>query len=138
MACKTTWDYAYYWAILAKLFFAGDMLDPRLIEIAGRSLLQARSLNQQIQTRFRARASEKRQEEAHGRFVDQCQIPCLWQLNADLGNGSGTLAQDVAVNVEMLERLSNVLLSILDERPGRNGELAERELVGDLRQRLAA
>jgi flavin-dependent dehydrogenase len=140
MACKTTWDYAYYWSVLARLFCSGAISDPRLLATAGGSLLRARSMNQQIQRQFRERAALRRQDPASGKFVDQRKIPCLWNLNAALEQpiSPDGLASEMDANVAMLGNLSEVLGSVLGGASAALGEERERELIGDLRQRLAA
>jgi flavin-dependent dehydrogenase len=141
MACKTTWDYAYYWSVLARLFCSGAISDPRLLPTAGASLLRARSMNQQIQRQFRERAALQRKDPSSGRFVDQCRIPCLWNLNAALEGplSADGLAGEMNSNVAMLGDLAEVLGAVLGgTSTAAVGAERERELIGDLRQRLAA
>jgi hypothetical protein len=139
MACKTTWDYAYYWGVLARLYFAGALADEGLLQSAGPGLLRARRLNQHLQEGFRQRAAGRRSEAPAGRFVDQCAIPCLRDLNAALpGPADGAaLSLELDRNLGLLHRLADALTGLLEEGappdPGR-----ERALVGDLRSRLAA
>jgi flavin-dependent dehydrogenase len=138
MVFKTVWDYAFYWGILAQLFFAGGMFDEATMLSAGSQLLELRQLNLRLQGRFRERAQSRIQEPGRGAFVDQGAIPCLLQLNRELANPlmgeellnrlsrNATILTDVAARIE--RRLSDPRVAV---------DARERELFGDLAERLA-
>jgi len=92
---KTTWDYIYYWGILAQLFFSGLVDEPAAIASASESLLKAQSLNLAQQQAFAKVAAGQGGEAPAGRFMDQCSIPCLVELNDALGQADHAPGQAV-------------------------------------------
>ena len=131
MVLKTTWDYCFYWSILALLFF--NQAVTRLADDAalrGR-LLEAVSLNQSMQERFRAAADRARYHRASGRFFDQQQVPLMERLNRELGDRLDSLALAARIdrNVERLERLAGYIDRRLDN-PQLPADEGERELLG--------
>jgi flavin-dependent dehydrogenase len=139
MALKTTWDYAYYWGILAWLYINDALSNIDLMRSLSKELMTAQLRNQSIQRSFKAYAAQSPPAEVRSRFIDQTQIPCLSEFNADLQKryASGQLAEKISGNVAVLLELADVLENLLTHQHGPVcGQ--ERHLLGDLRQWLAA
>jgi len=135
MSVKTTWDYVYYWSILAWLFFRDVLTDLTFLRTAQTEITRIRTLNEEVQKVFRHRAAENRVDRGSGRFIDQISIPILVQLNAALLEQPDSAEKELKENCARLEQLAPMLLGILDGRgaPG----AATRELLGDLEKRLS-
>jgi flavin-dependent dehydrogenase len=135
MSVKTTWDYAYYWSILARMFFRQVLTDLDFLRNAESRLTRIRNLNDSVQGHFRRRAVEKRVDKGQGRFVDQIGIPILVDLNAALLKPAGPLDAELQENCARLERLAPILLDLLADRFTPTAE--SKSLLGDLDTRLA-
>ena len=137
MALKTTWDYAYYWGVLALLFFSGGLLGEAATFAASPFLQRAQRDNLEIQERFRQRARHRICEPGRGAFIDQRAIPCLAEVNLGLTTppGGEALTRCIASNVDMLSDLAQRLIARMDN-PELLADGRERELLGDLRERL--
>jgi hypothetical protein len=134
MVLKSTWDYAYYWSVLALLFFRDCITDLVLLKNVEPLLRRLQGLNAQVQARFQQRAVQRIESTGHGRFFDQCQIPLLVRLNRSLIEPDGTVDSELGRNAETLERLAPALLELLEN--GARGRLYPTEDLGDLYQRL--
>lgn len=134
MVLKLTWDYAYYWSVLAWLFFRGVMTDISFLRSLRPALMRTRSLNESLQKEFRTRAAAQHQDRGCGRFFDQSAIPVLADLNAALLDDSSDLRAEFSDNCERLEALAPLLLSLLEDRSPANG--GSCSLVGDLASRF--
>ena len=77
MVIKSTWDYAYYWSVLAWLFFRELMTDIAFLKSVQPALLRAQALNATVQLEFRKRASENRSDCGKSRYFDLLAIPLL-------------------------------------------------------------
>lgn len=135
MALKSTWDFAYYWSVLALLFFRGCMTDLTTIRRLEPVLTRLQQLNTAVQSAFQKRASERIESPGEGRFFDLCQIPVLVRLNRNLVEPQGTVDSELANNAETLERLGPALLELLGDSRAKPGCYPSDEL-GDLRQWL--
>lgn len=130
MVKKTVWDYAYYWGVLAPLFFSRAMFDVPTMTRMHQSLAKVQSINTRVQQGFRMAASAARRLPPEGRFVDQCAIPVLSRLNAELTSPPDASAeQRVRENSDMLESLAD-RLDQLEASPG------ECSMLSDLGYRL--
>lgn len=138
MVLKTTWDYCYYWSLLALLFTHGAMA--RLADDAAlrQQLLRGVALNRGVQRRFRAAADGAGNGAGQGRFFDQQNVPLMGRLNAELGDGldADDLLGRITGNVARLERLADHLGGRLDT-PDRPVSADERALLGDFPDLLA-
>lgn len=134
MVAKTTWDYAYYWSVLAWLFFRDAMTDISFIKSIQPALSQVSVLNAKVQADFAKRASEKRCDNGSGRFFDQNAIPILACLNAELLEPTGNPGAEFARQCERLEKLAPSLLSILTDTSSK--QTSDCGLLGDLRRRF--
>jgi flavin-dependent dehydrogenase len=132
MVVKTTWDYAYYWSVLTWLYFRGVMTDIERLREIQPSLVAMRELNSSMQSKFRARAAERRQDVGRGRFFDQTAIPVLYNLNAALLEPTNNMQKELDDNCSTLEGLAPLLTDLLTNESA-SGACG---LLGDLRQRF--
>ena len=105
MVVKSTWDYAYYWSVLAWLFFRDLMTDLAFLRGAQPALMRMRALNERMQEEFRTRALDRHQDHGQGRFFDQIAIPVLVELNAALLEPTDTPKKELDANCERLDVL---------------------------------
>ena len=133
MAVKLTWDYAYYWSILAWLFFRDVLTDLNFLRAIQPDIEQIRTLNNKVQAAFRERASKAIVEEGKGRFFDQIAVPSIVELNASLLNPSDDLVSELRQNCARLEALAPKLLDVLA-----GIQIGKCPLLGDLEQRIEA
>lgn len=135
MVVKTTWDYAYYWAVLAWLYFRDVMTDINFIRSVEAGLARTAELNATLQAVFRTRAAERRSSPGKGRFFDQYAIPVMAGLNAALLHPSAVIHKEFADNCERLESLATSLLDLLGQAG--KGNQADCGELGDLRRRFS-
>lgn len=134
MVLKLTWDYAYYWSVLAWLFFREVMTDISFLRSIQPELMRMRALNDSVQTMFRIRARAQHQDRGSGRFFDQSAIPLLSDLNAALLDDCTDLRAEFSANCERLDALVPLLSPLLDESPPAN--TGNCSLLGDLARRF--
>lgn len=133
MAVKLTWDYAYYWSILAWLFFRDVLTDLNFLRAIQPDIEQIRTLNNKVQAAFRERASKAIVDEGKGRFFDQIAVPSIVELNASLLDPSDDLVSELRQNCARLEALAPKLLDVLA-----GIQIGKCPLLGDLEQRIEA
>lgn len=133
MVVKSTWDYAFYWSILAWLFFREVLTDVEFIRCAQRELGRIRALNFSMQAEFKKRANDNHIGRGGGRFFDQVKIPVLSDLKAALLEPGECLQKELAQNCQRLDILAPSLLSIL---AGNKGGTSRCSLLGDLGRQL--
>jgi flavin-dependent dehydrogenase len=131
---KQTWDYAYYWSILAWLFFRDVLTDLPFLRGVQNQFGQIQAINQNVQMAFRQRAAERHIDRGEGRFIDPTRIPVLAELNAALLAPVGSPEQELKKNCARLERLAPMLLSLLDGQSASGNSAGD--LLGDLELRL--
>ena len=135
MVLKLTWDYAFYWSVLAWLYFRNVMTDISFIRTIEPQLSAIRSLNETMQQAFRQRAAEGRASIGKGRFFDQVNIPILANLNAALIKPTTDKPQqEFNENCSRLEALAPLLLDILNNADAHANKNCS--LLGDLRSRF--
>jgi hypothetical protein len=114
MVLKTAWDYAYYWAVLAKLYFSGSMVDVDFMSAAQTELVQAAGQNARMQKQFRQLAGQQRSQGGSGRFVDHYQVPWFHALKNDLLNGCPQqAATSLAAGIGQLGELAGGITALL-------------------------
>jgi flavin-dependent dehydrogenase len=114
MSLKSVWDYSYYWAVLAKLFFEQRLTDVAFLQSAEKDLLLALRLNREMQKSFETAAAHRRCLPAEGHFVDHCAVPWFYELKQQLVNDSGTSpGARLQDNVARLDRLAGSLRGLL-------------------------
>lgn len=135
MVLKSTWDYAYYWSILAWMFFAGLMTDIAFFRRAQPELLKIRALNSRMQAAFRQQADARHVDDGAGRFFDQAAIPLLLELNTALPAPSDDPMVTLRRNCERLESVAPRLLTLFD---GHTMGTRRCSLLGELPLQLSA
>jgi len=134
MSLKLLWDYTYYWGVLSLLYFRDALCDFNRIRPHAGELQKAQDLNQQIQSLFRVRASQRLVLPNRGIFIDQYQIPCLQYFNKILMHVPQTdLATELKNNMEMMRQVAVAVTNMLSDNPDKIPSDSERELLGDYR-----
>jgi flavin-dependent dehydrogenase len=139
MALKTTWDYCYYWSLLALLYTQGAMEQLADNAPLRNELLKGVALNRGLQRRFRETARRGVQQPGRGRFFNQQDVPLMGRLNAELNDrlSDEALLERVRVNVARLERLAGYLeVRMRDPRAPVSDD--ETALIGGFPRLLAA
>jgi len=139
MALKTTWDYCYYWSLLALLFTQDAMTQLADNAPLRNQLLTGVALNRGLQRRFRAAAKAGVQRPGQGRFFNQQDVPLMGRLNAELNDtlDADALLQRVTKNVARLERLAGHLGDRI-ENPRAPVSDDEAALIGTFPRLVAA
>ena len=139
MVLKATWDYAYYWSVLAWLFYRNALTDIAFLRTAESTLKDVQELNFRMQAEFRQRAALKVQSPGKGRFFDQRAIPLLLQLNSALLEPPDQPLSELQGNCQRLVQLAPLIKAMLHENSETAGIASslERTLLGDLRERFA-
>ena len=111
MVAKITWDYAYYWSVLALLFCQGRIADLDLFDTLLPELGHAQAINRRLQARFAAVGRQRQVHPAAGMFFDQVHMPLMVRLNRELiaPIDRPTLKARLRDNVQTLERLADEL-----------------------------
>ena len=135
MVIKSTWDLAYYWSVLAWLFFRELMTDIAFLKSVQPALLRAQELNATVQLEFRKRASENRSDCGRSRYFDLLAIPLLVDVLTTLTQPGSNPELELSENCRRLESLAPLLLSLLAE--SETGDIHDCSLLGDLRRRLS-
>jgi len=84
MSAKTIWDYAYYWGILAVLFFSQRLTDTDLMARHVAMLDELRQIHAQIQKMFLQWSIEEPAMDTTGLFINQSELPLLVRLSREL------------------------------------------------------
>lgn len=114
MVVKTAWDYAYYWAVLAKLYFSGRMVDVAFMRDVDQQLTRAAVLNAGVQRGIRGLAAKRVRQGGEGRFVDHYRVPLFHALKNDLLWGAPECAATaLADGVSRLGQLAEELFALL-------------------------
>jgi len=139
MNLKTVWDYAYYWGILAPVFFSRAMIDSEQIDRNIVNLARTQKLNREMQMEFRRKASRRDRQKPRGTFIDQSAIPCLARYNNALKEyvGIDDISDAITANTADLQQIRQMLTSLLERGTSAPQQQAESVLLGDFRQRLA-
>lgn len=121
MVIKTLWDFAYYWAVMSKLYFSGRYSDFDFLRELQPQLLRAAALNSGMQRRFREVARLGQRQGGEGRFYDYWAVPWFHELKRDLidGDPSNTRGQ-LLKNIDELTRVADSINRLLkDQAAGR-------------------
>jgi len=119
MPIKVIWDYTYYWAVLAPLFFAGKLTDLSLFGRLRPQLERASALNLAMQPLLRHWGERNRSAAApsangnDGRLLDQYQIGWFREMNRALADqlDDAALLQRIADNVTRMRWLAQEILT---------------------------
>lgn len=135
MAVKSTWDYAFYWSVLAWMFFRDIMTNLDFMQSCEPDFRAMQNLNTAMQALFRKRAAERIVSAGQGRFIDQKAIPILPMLNQALLEPGADLLKELRDNRCRLETVAKQLQRMLHCE--NSATLANCSLLGDLGKRLA-
>ena len=133
MAVKLTWDYFFYWAVLAWLFFRDALTDLDFLRRAQPEIEHIRAINDTMQAAFRKRAALAIVDPGSARFFDQNAIPLLVELNAALLEQPESRLAELQENRRKLEKAAPKLLSLLAGK-----SIGHCAMLGDFEERLAA
>ncbi|HVI57826.1 MAG TPA: tryptophan 7-halogenase [Luteimonas sp.] len=123
MPLKIVWDYTFYWALLAPMFFSGRIADVAMFGRLRAQFERASALNAAMQPLLRDwGARNAGRAPADGpRLLDQCRIDWFRELNRALSErlDDDAFAGRIAGNVARMDRLAADLLAhARDAHPG--------------------
>ena len=113
MPVKVIWDYAYYWALLAPLFFGGRMTDLAMLGRLRPLFTRAAALNLTMQPLLREWGERNTAPLAtDGRLLDQFKIDWFHEMNRALGDrlDDNALVARLRANVARMEWLAAEIL----------------------------
>lgn len=139
MGLKLLWDYSYYWGVLSLLFFRNALTDITIIRQLSPMLLQAQTLNQQVQQHFRARAARRLLLPPAGLFLDQYKLPCLQHFNEVLQQPETMdCVADLRGNMVLINQVAAAVIDMLSDNPAGTASAEEKNLLGDYRKLILA
>jgi hypothetical protein len=139
MGVKLVWDYAYYWGVLAVLFFKNTITDIKLMRELNPLFRRAQEASDSMQLLLIQRAKLRLVLPAKGLFMDQYLIPCLMRFNDILKAGDEIDTRSaIKENVEVLDKLLVYLSGMLKDDASMDVSDDERELLGDYRLMVLA
>jgi flavin-dependent dehydrogenase len=84
MSLKTTWDYSYYWSVMAYLFFANKLTDLDFLQVVQPDITTVWQLNNRVQKLFHDLGQQQRKLEASGLMFDHHSLPIAHHLKQQL------------------------------------------------------
>lgn len=119
MPVKVIWDYTFYWALLAPLFFAGKLTDVALLSRLRPQFDAGRALNLAMQPLLREWGERNRTAGPDAlpphddRFLDQYRIDWFHELNRALGDAldDAALEARIAGNLARMDWLAREILA---------------------------
>ncbi len=130
MPVKVIWDYAYYWSVLAPLFFHERLTDVALLAYAQSDLNTCRRLNEQVQAFFR-QWNTFSSKQGSAQMFDQCRVDWFVELNRQL-----TVAKDAQTVRADLHQAAKLLAQLAQEIA--SGAMARHAGLADDAQLLLA
>lgn len=112
MPVKVIWDYTFYWALLAPLYFADKLTDLNLLQRLRPQLDRARELNLAMQSLLREwgrrNAKQGQAMTVATQMLDQYRIDWFREMNRALSDQSddAAFAQRIADNVTRMQQLA--------------------------------
>ncbi len=113
MPVKVIWDYTYYWALLAPLFFGERLTDINLIGKLRPQFLRGRQLNLSVQALLREWGQRNTAPlKPDDRFLNQYEIDWFHEMNRALLDelDDAAFMQRIADNVQRMEWLAREML----------------------------
>jgi hypothetical protein len=113
MPIKVIWDYTYYWALLAPLFFGNRLTDVSLIGKLRPQFLRGRQLNLAVQALLREWGVRNTEPlEPDGRFLNQYEVDWFHEMNRALLDelDDAEFMQRISDNVARMEWLAREIL----------------------------
>jgi flavin-dependent dehydrogenase len=138
MPVKVIWDYTFYWALLAPLFFAGKLTDVALLGRLRPQFDAGRDLNLAMQPLLRAwgehNAANGGTGTPHdGRMLDQYRIDWFREMNGALNDSldDAALEARIADNIARMRWLAGEILArARDVHPGIEAPALDALLTG--------
>jgi hypothetical protein len=134
MPVKVIWDYTYYWALLAPLFFGERLTDVRLVGKLRPQFLQGRQLNLAVQALLREWGQRNTAPlTPDDRFLDQHEVDWFHEMNRALLDplDDAGFIQRIADNVARMEWLAREILArARGEHPAIDGHGLDALLAG--------
>jgi 2-polyprenyl-6-methoxyphenol hydroxylase-like FAD-dependent oxidoreductase len=134
MSGKLTWDYCFYWGILALLYYRGAMTDATLLRSVNGHLMKALSLNARVQGAFKERAKSRLVLPAEGLFIDQYGIPVLHELVTQLEDDSIPLESALVKSLELMNGVAPSIIGLVQTGGDIRASLCSTDLLGELRR----
>lgn len=118
MPVKVIWDYTYYWALLAPLYFAGKLTDLGFLGRLRVQFQRGSALNLGVQALVRDWSARNRAAAGSdappldGRLLDQYRIDWFHEMNRALNDvlDDDALRERIAANVARMEWLADEIL----------------------------
>lgn len=114
MPVKVIWDYTYYWALLAPLFFGQRLTDVRLVGNLRPQFMRGRQLNLAVQALLREWGQRNTAPlTPDGRFLNQHDVDWFHEMNRALLDelDDAGFIQRIGDNVARMEWLAREILS---------------------------
>lgn len=114
MPVKVIWDYTFYWALLAPLFFAGRIADVALLGRLRPAFMRATALNLAIQGLLREWGEHNTApSQPDGRLLDQYEIDWFHEMNRALNDtlDDAALEQRIHDNVARMVLVASETLA---------------------------
>jgi len=143
MPVKVIWDYTYYWALLAPLFFGERLTDVRLVGGLRPQFMQGRQLNLAVQALLREWGQRNTAPlTPDGRFLNQHDVDWFHEMNRALLDelDDAGFIQRIRANVARMEWLAREILTrARSEHPDIDGHGLDALLAdaGDEKNSLA-
>jgi flavin-dependent dehydrogenase len=114
MPLKVIWDYTFYWALLAPLYYAGLQCDLGVLGRVREAFVRGSELNRAVQPLLRAWGERNRIDgacAADGRLLDQYRPAWFHALNASLHEpvDADAFVARIDANVQLMARLAREL-----------------------------
>lgn len=134
MPVKVIWDYTYYWALLAPLFFGERLTDVRLVGGLRPQFMQGRQLNLAVQALLREWGERNTAPlTPDDRFLNQYEVDWFHEMNRALLDelDDAGFIQRIGDNVARMEWLAHEILSrARSEHPDIDGHGLDALLAG--------
>lgn len=135
MSAKLTWDYCFYWGVLALLYYRGAVTDAGLLRSINPQLTESLALNAKMQAAFRDRAKKRLVVPARGMFIDQYEVPVLQALMGQLKDSDVTLASALTHSMELIRAVAPDLIAMVSDC-GSAESRSDTDLLGTLRRAI--
>ena len=132
MSAKLTWDYCFYWGVLALLYYRGAVANAKLLKELSPVLNKVGMLNKRVQAAFQNRATQRLVLPVRGVFIDQYRIPVLHELIGQLEDSSVDLHSALKHSTKVLEEIAPLLIEMVGEG-SQTYRAIDSSLLGDFR-----
>ena len=138
MPVKVIWDYTFYWALLAQLYFAGRQCDIAALGRTRAAFQRGGELNVHVQALLREWGRRNAEagrpvDIATDTMLDQSRIPWFAEMNRALNDplDDAAFVERIHANLARMEALAaEVLARARAAHPGIDGDALEAALAG--------